>query len=109
MQNKFLAGLKVGDEVAISGNYSITLHKIVKITPTRRFEIDNGNKYDCNGHLMGKHYNYSSIVPKEEYYKKIERDNQEEQKRELIKKIDNHRFTLMSMEKLEKILKVIEE
>jgi regulator of replication initiation timing len=87
----------------------IAYNNKITLTKTRRFEIDNGNKYNNIGRLMGNHYNYSRICPKEDYYKKQEQDAQDKIKQDLVESIRSQRFGNFSMEKLQKILKIINE
>jgi hypothetical protein len=104
-----MKNLKIGDNVAISGYYSMALGKVKKITPTGRIELENGHKYDNTGRLMGNHFHRSTIVSMEEYNTYMEKKEKENHKKDLIHKIVNRDFTYLSIDKLEKILKVIEE
>jgi hypothetical protein len=75
-REEWLLSLKEGDLVALeSGSWgykNFNLQRISKITPTRRFNLDNGRKFDNNGFLMGHKDQWTSrpaIRPYDQYVK----------------------------------------
>lgn len=54
--------VKVGDEVAVGGNYGYSIIKVEKVTPTGRIKCSDGRSYDKNGNQIGGSTWHSSYI-----------------------------------------------
>lgn len=108
-RQEWLDNLKVGDKVAMDlGSFGFrnwTITEITKITPTRRMETKNGYKLSNNGYEMGKK---DAWTPSRKIVPLTEDILNEIKKKKLLSNIDNTDFKSLSIDKLEKIYKIIE-
>ncbi|MFA6185552.1 MAG: hypothetical protein WC720_05420 [Candidatus Shapirobacteria bacterium] len=100
--------IRPGDKIAVSGQWEITLKEVLKITPTGRIKLMNGDTYDKKGRLIGEHYYHSHIVPMEAYEAEKRRKEEDTKKREILNKITNI-GTKLTIDQLQRILKIYEE
>jgi hypothetical protein len=104
-----ISKIKPGDKIAISGQFDISLKEVLKITPTGRVKLTNGDTYDKNGRLMGEHFHHSYIVSIEAYEIEQKRKKEDKKRKEILNKITNIGTRLLSMDQLTRILKIYEE
>ncbi|AKC02636.1 hypothetical protein CPT_Stills8 [Bacillus phage Stills] len=108
-REEWLLSLKEGDLVALeSGGWGykhFQVQKIAKITPTRRFNLESGRKFDTSGFLMGHRDNWSSrpaIRPYDQYVKDhLEREG-------LLLTISRMNAKDLHLDQLRAIVKILE-
>ena len=100
-------GIKPGDKVAISGQFEITIKEVLRITPTGRIKLTNGDTYDKNGRLTGDHYYHSHLVTMEYYEEEQKRKGEKREKQEVFNQICLN--INLSKDQLERILKICKE
>ena len=72
MNNKNLNSLKVGEEVCVKLCNEIYIRKIIKITPTGRFNLSDGEQYYNDGRCVNNHYRTIELLTEENKTKAIE-------------------------------------
>jgi carbohydrate-selective porin OprB len=109
-REEWLASLKEGDQVAVSyggwGRTNFMIERIERITPTRRFTLRTGRKFDNSGHAMGHNDKWSSrpsIRPYDQYVK----DQLETEK--LSSKVGNLQTSKMTLDQLRRIAAIMDE
>lgn len=100
-RKNWLASLKEGDQVFVSGNYGESIKKIDRITPTRLMKI--GNVRFKDGSQIGDScWKYSIYPVTQEVVNKMH-------KRDLVFKLKRIRYEDISLEILEKIESILKE
>jgi hypothetical protein len=102
-----ISKIKPGDKIAISGQFDISLKEVLKITPTGRVKLTNGDTYDKNGRLMGEHFHYSYIVSMEDYEAEQKRKIEKKEKQEIFNQICLNMN--LSIDQLRRILMICKE
>ena len=107
--DNWIKSLKEGDKVAVrvnnygQGGYYI-IKTIKRITPTRKIRLDNNELYDSNGYKSGSEYSIGTWI--RPVTDKVMRNIKH---RELLYKVSNFDFKMLTLEKLEKIIEIIIE
>jgi len=99
--------IKPGDKIAIRGQWEITLKEVLKVTPTGRIKLTNGDTYDKKGRLMGEHYYHSHIVSMEDYEAEQKRKIEKKEKQEIFNQICLNMN--LSTDQLRRILMICKE
>ena len=115
------SGIKVGDIVIVhtwSGGYTFTTHnyKLGKVTKVNKktFKLDISSKtftIDCGSVYGGDGWERINLMKydAEFYEKKVLEVKQEKLRRDLLYKANKIKFSLLSTDQLERIVKIAEE
>lgn len=105
----WLTGLKPGDQVVVNGGMRhnrYTFHKVAKITPTGRINLDNGQVFKSNGHALkdpGK-WSFRDVLlePTQEIRDKLRKER-------LAFELSHYKFEALSLDQLERIKAIVRE
>jgi len=110
MNQEDLKNLKAGDQIAISGWYSMSLQTIKNITPTGRIKTMDGKTYNNLGRSTGEEYHHSYICTVEEYNQEEERKRIMKERAKLLYEIDEICINKnISVENLRIVLNILKE